>query len=165
MELREGLEPVEERMMTTQDVVISDPFSVSAPAGKPVESRFWVYRQNNSGGSFDFHRGAISTYVIIEATSLYQANGIASGVGIYFDGCLKGLDCDCCGDRWSEPWEDAGLSRDEMVSEVNSIMTNTWSHKWQDEGVPEIYLHMLNGEVLAAWTYSLDNKAQEVDNL
>jgi hypothetical protein len=25
-------------------------------------------------------------------------------VGLYFNGCRKGIDCPCCGDRWSEAW-------------------------------------------------------------
>ena len=29
-----------------------------------------------------------------------DANDIAQDNGVYFNGCSKGWDCDCCGDRW-----------------------------------------------------------------
>ena len=29
-----------------------------------------------------------------------DANDIAQGNGIYFNGVADGIDCDCCGDRW-----------------------------------------------------------------
>ena len=54
---------------------------------------FYVYRQNNSGGSF--RPPAIN--VIVEAPSAAEADTIAEGLGLYFDGAG---DCPCCGDRW-----------------------------------------------------------------
>ena len=64
---------------------------------------FFHYSQNNSGGSFtgDYH------HVIIEAICAEVADVIAeSQTDIYFDGCSKEIDCDCCGDRWSRTWSD-----------------------------------------------------------
>ena len=60
---------------------------------------FYVYRQNNSGGSF--RPPAVD--VIVEAPSAAEADTIAEGVGIYFDGAG---DCPCCGNRWSEADEE-----------------------------------------------------------
>lgn len=62
---------------------------------------FYVYRQNNSGGSF--RPPAIN--VIVEASSAVEADSIAEGVGIYFNG---EDDCPCCGYRWdqaSDVWD------------------------------------------------------------
>ena len=56
---------------------------------------FYVYRQNNSGGSFL----PPAVNVIVEADNAAEADTIADGVGIYFNG--EG-DCPCCGYRWSE---------------------------------------------------------------
>lgn len=67
-------------------------------------AKFYVYNQNNSGGSFDVNSN-VREYVIIEAEDYKQANEKAEEVGIYFDGCYKGQDCDCCGDRWYEASE------------------------------------------------------------
>ena len=59
---------------------------------------FYHFRQNNSGG---YWVGPIN--VIVEANSPAEANEIASTVGpCYFDG---DGDCSCCGNRWSELWE------------------------------------------------------------
>jgi len=60
---------------------------------------FYVYRQNNSGGSF--RPPAVD--VIVEAPSAAEADTIAEGVGIYFDGAG---DCPCCGNRWDNAEED-----------------------------------------------------------
>lgn len=63
---------------------------------------FFEYRQNNSGGSFD----APNLTVIVEAPDAEIADVIAQRHGVYFDGCEKGIDCDCCGDRWSRAYGD-----------------------------------------------------------
>ena len=60
---------------------------------------FYVYRQNNSGGSF--RPPAVD--VIVEAPSAAEADTIAEGLGIYFFGAD---DCSCCGFRWSRAEED-----------------------------------------------------------
>lgn len=68
---------------------------------------FFTYNQNNSGGSFTYDKvWGISEYVIIEADSADEANDIAEGIGLYFDGCADGMDCECCGDRWYRAWDD-----------------------------------------------------------
>ena len=62
---------------------------------------FWTYRQNNSGGY-----SAGPDYVVVEADSCGEANDLAQEkAGVYFDGCESGIDCECCGDRWSRAWE------------------------------------------------------------
>jgi hypothetical protein len=72
-------------------------------------SKFYTFNQNNSGGSFDhYSEKGISSTVIIEATSAGAANTKAEEIGIYFDGCEIGVDCECCGDRWSEADESDG---------------------------------------------------------
>jgi len=60
---------------------------------------FYTFRQNNSGGSFDFDlEKGISKYVIVEAQTEDEALSRATDIGLYFDGAG---DCPCCGDRWS----------------------------------------------------------------
>lgn len=61
--------------------------------------RYYTFTQNNSGGHFDFDND-LSLFVIIEADNSYEANKKAESLGMYFDGCDKGIDCGCCGDRW-----------------------------------------------------------------
>lgn len=68
-------------------------------------TKFYEYNQNNSGGDYviDKHRG-IGETVIIEAVNIEHANTIAQRKGIYFNGVNNGIDCECCGDRWHEPY-------------------------------------------------------------
>lgn len=67
--------------------------------------KFFNYRQNNSGGSFILDED-IRIQVIVEAESAEEADRLAESHGVYFDGCATGYDCSCCGDRWSESWDD-----------------------------------------------------------
>lgn len=62
---------------------------------------FYNYHQNNSGG---FFKGP--AIVIVEADSHEEADEIAQENGVYFDGVSKGIDCECCGSRWSRSWWD-----------------------------------------------------------
>ncbi|WP_427050423.1 DUF7296 family protein [Paenibacillus sp. TC-CSREp1] len=66
---------------------------------------FYTFSQNNSGGFFDVDN-RVCEYVIVEADSAQEANERAEGVGIYFNGCDTGDDCECCGDRWYAQWDD-----------------------------------------------------------
>jgi hypothetical protein len=60
---------------------------------------YYRFKQSNSGGAFDTEQGYS---VFVEAASPEAANTRAETVGIYFDGVSSGMDCSCCGDRWSE---------------------------------------------------------------
>lgn len=62
---------------------------------------FYLYHQNNSGGSF----GGPAIYVVVEADTPQEANTIAEANGVYFNGVNNGRDCECCGDRWYSMWE------------------------------------------------------------
>lgn len=76
---------------------------------------FFTFHQNNAGGFFKGQR-----YVIVEANSSKEANDIAqkSG-GVYFDGVAKGIDCDCCGDRWTRQyWDDSGKDMPEIYGQA-----------------------------------------------
>ena len=61
---------------------------------------YYIYRQNNSGGSFS----APAIKVAIKAATPADADAIAIQNGIYFDPEFE-IDCDCCGNRWSEASE------------------------------------------------------------
>jgi hypothetical protein len=78
-------------------------------ATKPAAQtpKFFHYSQNNSGGSFDID-DSVAHHVIIEAYDARDANNRARDVGIYFNGCETGQDCECCGDRWYEAYSDGG---------------------------------------------------------
>jgi lipopolysaccharide export LptBFGC system permease protein LptF len=60
---------------------------------------FFLFSQNNSGGSFVIN-DKVAEYVVIEASKAKYANADAQEIGIYFNGVSTGDDCGCCGDRW-----------------------------------------------------------------
>lgn len=102
---------------------------------------FYSYNQNNSGGSFTFEptRG-ISHHVVIEAESADQANKIAEGIGLYFDG---ENDCPCCGSRWYEAY---GEGDPEPLVYGEPVERFSPSFGKYING-PEVFVHYLNGEV------------------
>lgn len=69
---------------------------------------FYEFTQNNTGGVFEIN-DKVCHRLFIEANSADEANEIAKGLGVYFDGCSKGLDCSCCGDRWYEVYQEVNL--------------------------------------------------------
>ncbi len=73
---------------------------------------YFEFHQNNSGGSFT--TPAIN--VIVKADNAEQANAIALANGIYFDPEFE-IDCDCCGNRWSEADDYFALDTIPEVSE------------------------------------------------
>ena len=44
--------------------------------------------------------------LIVEAPNATAANARAEQAGAYFEGVDKGIDCECCGDRWHCFWGD-----------------------------------------------------------
>ena len=73
---------------------------------------FYTFNQNNSVGFF-----VGPEYVIIEADSADDANMIALDHDVYFNGCVTGNDCECCGDRWYEVDESDATEKPEIYSE------------------------------------------------
>lgn len=66
---------------------------------------FYTYQQNNTWGRW-INTASLREIVIIEADSIVDANQRAEHIGIYFDGVSSGRDCDCCGDRWREQYDE-----------------------------------------------------------
>lgn len=106
-----------------------------------IKTKFYTFNQNNSGGSFDHDPEAgIGYAVAIEALSPADAENRAEDIGIYFDGCADGLDCDCCGDRWSALYSDDGTDQPTDGHGSNPIKGG-----WE---IPS-YIHRLDGTIEA----------------
>lgn len=60
---------------------------------------FYLFRQNNSGGTFEVD-DKICRQLFVEADTEDDAIYKAEELGCYWNGVAKGLDCPCCGDRW-----------------------------------------------------------------
>ena len=72
---------------------------------QPFPLKWYDFHQNNSGGPYAVN-DKVDIWVFIQARTPSEANNLAERIGIYFHGCSSGYDCDCCGDRWSEQWND-----------------------------------------------------------
>lgn len=62
---------------------------------------WYNFKQNNSGGYF-YVDDKVCHRLFIEAESFDDAVKKAEELGCYWDGVDKGIDCSCCGDRWSK---------------------------------------------------------------
>lgn len=62
---------------------------------------FFEFSQNNSGGSFVVN-DRVCHRLYIEAEDYNEARDKAEELGCYWDGVANGIDCPCCGDRWSD---------------------------------------------------------------
>jgi hypothetical protein len=110
---------------------------------------FFHYSQNNSGGSFDHSKAnGIGYAVIIEASNADEANERAENIGLYFNGCDTGLDCDCCGDRWYPAYGEGDpvpMIYGQTIEEASKSRFNWW-------GLP-VYVHYLDGTI-KEWTHA-----------
>lgn len=64
-----------------------------------METNFYEFNQNNTGGSFVTDK-ELCHRLVIEASSESNAIDIAERLGCYWNGVEDGNDCPCCGDRW-----------------------------------------------------------------
>jgi hypothetical protein len=109
---------------------------------------FYEFNQNNSGGSFDFNKkSGITHIVIVEGTSLSDVINRAEDIGIYFNGCDKEIDCDCCGDRWYEPTNKNGDDEPMIYGKpAKDYIAKKDTHLWIKKGC-EVAIHYLDGKI------------------
>ena len=103
---------------------------------KTENTNFYSFNQNNSGGLFVTNED-VCEMVYIEAHSAKEANAIAEDIGIYFDGCSDGIDCNCCGDRWY-PADEHDIVTEKEAKEYKSMWTK-----------PSAIIHYLDGKKAA----------------
>lgn len=94
---------------------------------------WFTFRQNNSGG---FYIGP--KYVIVEAKSSVSANALAEANDVYFDGCSKGIDCNCCGNRWERTWQNDGEEKPMIYGKVIDPENPYYQDEWTNVASGEI---------------------------
>lgn len=77
--------------------------------------KWFEFDQNNSGGSFVVD-DKVCHRLFIEAESFDDAVEKAEELGCYWYGVDKGMDCPCCGDRWSK-WSDDPIDIEKYKTE------------------------------------------------
>ena len=102
---------------------------------RKVAAKFYEFRQNNSGGSFDIDdKRGIGPCLWIEALSNDDALNRAESLGLYFNGVENGIDCPCCGDRWST-WCGDGFNAEK------------WDEKYDFNWHDTVYVHHMDGKI------------------
>lgn len=114
--------------------------------GEEAQPLFFCFAQNNSGGYYKRDaKAGISEYVIVEARSEVHAIERAEEIGIYFDGVADGHDCDCCGDRWSRPYDDGTPTPTIYGEDPEKLASSGYCHI--PVGEVYCYIHRLGGQV------------------
>ena len=109
---------------------------------------FYHFSQNNSGGSFIVdHRRGISVNVVVEGATVEEITERAKDIGLYFDGVDDGSDCECCGDRWYEPWGEGDAAPSIYGQDVSEGTYTSEYTGWVKDG-PEGYVHYRDGRVV-----------------
>lgn len=113
---------------------------------KTAGTKFYTFTQNNTGGFFKSKEGKFGYALVVEATCARKANGKARALGLYFDGVRSGIDCECCGDRWSKvSIEDGQTEPCYYSTPIKEAAADTRPlGRWWN--LP-IYVHYLNGRV------------------
>lgn len=104
------------------------------------KTKFYSFGQNNSGG---FWKDP-AIQLIIEASSYSEAEKIAYDYGVYFNGCDEGIDCECCGDRWSTSWNEEGFDKPGVYT------SGDWEEhrrRAPQDRVPSLMIVYANGEI------------------
>jgi hypothetical protein len=118
---------------------------------------FYHYRQNNSGGSFILDDD-VTVHVIIEAESAEQADRPAESIGIYFDGCSNGMDCPCCGDRWTSQYNKGDKEPLVYGENPQAFADSDLGIRWWGEN-PAVYIYYADGGKVAIYS---NNKAEGI---
>lgn len=97
---------------------------------------WYNFTQNNSGGYFDVD-DKVCHRLFIEAESFDDAIKKAEELGCYWDGVNKGIDCSCCGDRWS-------IMRDNNPINIEKYATEGWRGRIKFRNIEEYAQFMAN---------------------
>lgn len=110
---------------------------------REVETKFYTYMQNNSGGYWqvDPNKG-VAHIVIVEAIDSKDANNRAEKIGLYFDGWN---DCPCCGTRWDSQWGESDAT--EIPTVYGQDPSEYVNDKWAKAFEKEVYVHYFDGQI------------------
>jgi hypothetical protein len=103
---------------------------------KEIETLFFRYHQNNTGGYYNCSYPSVARVVIVEAKNSEEADRIAEDSGLYFDGSG---DCRCCGKRWSQNWEDGTETPSNYGTPIEEEYKEVFSEKDWEEHLSVIY--------------------------
>ena len=101
---------------------------------------FYTFYQNNPGGRLVINKErGISRFVVVEATSLEEANARCREIGFTDD------HCPCCGSRWSvseEGFTDPSVHGDLLTIDPRVVEMT------KEQDADFVYIHYTSGEVV-----------------
>ena len=93
---------------------------------------WYLFDQNNSYGYFEVN-DKLCAKLFIEANNEEEANEKAISLGCYFNGVEEGIDCPCCGDRWSDYMNEVNLDEiNETGYQVSCYSINETMYQTRD---------------------------------
>lgn len=108
-----------------------------------IETKFYTFNQNNSGGYFETDKNdGIAEYVIIEGASVREVQSKARDLFNNYSNY-----CECCGERWSTSWIDEDDGKDEpmIYSEpVEDFILNKEKNSWFNKSAA---IHYYDGTI------------------
>lgn len=114
---------------------------------KKMETKFYEFNQNNSGGGFDVD-DKVCNRLFIEATSSDEAISKAENLGCYWNGVDNGMDCECCGDRWypqSDYVDLNNMNKRWKGYEVSEYLSDRTKKEISDEDAIKEFVSMYEG--------------------
>lgn len=123
-----------------------------------METKFYEFSQNNTGGSF-VTDDKLCHKIIIEAVSEEEAIQRAEDLGCYWDGVMDGIDCPCCGDRWHpfpseidlSEWKKAGLG--DTIEQYAQYYANQYGYT-----TPDSRIFYIDGRITEIFINGIQNK-------
>lgn len=113
-----------------------------------MKTKFFTFNQNNSFGTFKYDKEkGITRAVIIEAVDVDDSVNRAENIGLYFEGISDGIDCPCCGDRWTKPWSDEGTEVPEYYGQDVRHELSNKTHRFLKDDQQEIAVHYFGGHI------------------
>lgn len=104
-----------------------------------MNTKFYTFSQNNSGGYFiENEYNGVCEFIIIEARDADNANEILDSIGEKVDGFFEY--CSCCGERWSYVDESDG-TKEPMI--YNTPIDQCYKELFRNN----VFVHYLDGTV------------------
>jgi len=121
-----------------------------------IDMQWFEFLQNNSYGVFKVD-DKVCHDVFIEAKNYKKARKKALSLGVYFNGVREGIDCPCCGDRWSDYADVVKLPNNEFTKkEITTIEEYAQfiadNYGWTK---PDARIYYANGKVLEIYSHNV----------
>lgn len=111
------------------------------------ELKFFPFTQNNSGANYEINEPVgISQKIYIQATNAELANKKAESIGVYFDGVNLDIDCECCGNRWTETTDYDQMNNEELQEDIDRSIK--FMRMIGEDATNSVFIHKIDGTII-----------------